>query len=96
MIKDAGATEVHVRISSPPFRHPCYFGTDVPSSDQLIAHQHSEEEIAAMIGADSLGYLSERRLAELIGGNCGYCHACFSGCYPIAPPNEDIRGEFDT
>lgn len=95
MIKDAGATEVHVRISSPPFRYPCYFGTDVPSSDQLIAYQHSEEEVAAMIGADSLGYLSESRLAELIDGDTGYCHACFSGRYPIAPPKEDIRGEFE-
>lgn len=95
MIKEAGATEVHVRISSPPFRYPCYFGTDVPSSDQLIAYQHSEEEIAAMIGADSLGYLSESRLAELIGGDMGYCHACFSGDYPMDPPKEDIRGEFE-
>lgn len=95
MIKDAGATEVHVRISSPPFRYPCYFGTDVPSSDQLIAYQHSEEEIAAMIGADSLGYLAENRLAELIEGDTGYCHACFSGDYPIDPPGEDIRGEFE-
>lgn len=95
MIKDAGAVEVHVRISSPPFRYPCYFGTDVPSSDQLIAYQHSEKEIAKMIGADSLGYLSENRLAELIDGDRGYCHACFSGKYPIAPPKEDIRGEFE-
>ncbi len=95
MIKDAGATEVHVRISSPPFRYPCYFGTDVPSSDQLIAYQHSVEEVAAMIGADSLGYLSESRLAELIAGDAGYCHACFSGRYPIAPPTEDIRGEVE-
>lgn len=95
MIKDAGATEVHVRISSPPFRYPCYFGTDVPSSDQLIAYQHSEEEVAELIGADSLGYLSESRLAELIDGDTGYCHACFSGKYPITPPGEDIRGEYE-
>ncbi len=95
MIKDAGAAEVHVRISSPPFRYPCYFGTDVPSSEQLIAYQHSVEEIADMIGADSLGYLNAGRLAELMGGNTGYCHACFSGEYPLEPPKEDIRGEYE-
>ena len=57
MLKEAGAKEVHVRISSPPFLHPCYFGTDVPSNDQLIAASHSTEEICKMIGADSLGYM---------------------------------------
>ncbi|MDO4167027.1 MAG: amidophosphoribosyltransferase [Eubacteriales bacterium] len=95
MIKDAGATEVHVRISSPPFRYPCYFGTDVPSSDQLIAYHHSVEEVAEMIGADSLGYLNADRLAELVEGDMGYCHACFSGQYPLDPPEEDIRGEYE-
>ncbi|MCH5266922.1 MAG: amidophosphoribosyltransferase [Lachnospiraceae bacterium] len=96
MIKDAGARQVHVRISSPPFLYPCYFGTDVPSSDQLIASKHSVEEICELIGADSLGYLKEDRLKELIGGDMGYCHACFSGDYPVAPPKCDIRGEYDT
>lgn len=95
MLKDAGAREVHVRISSPPFRYPCYFGTDVPSSDQLIAYNHSVEEIAEMMGADSLGYLDFNRLSELINGDTGYCHACFSGEYPIEPPAEDIRGEHE-
>ncbi len=95
MLKDAGATEVHVRISSPPFLYPCYFGTDVPSSDQLIAYHHSVDEICEMIGADSLGYLDFDRLSELIDGDTGYCHACFSGKYPVTPPNEDIRGEYD-
>ena len=95
MIRDAGAKEVHVRISSPPFMYPCYFGTDVPSSDQLIAYNHSVEEICEMIGADSLGYLDKERLAELIDGDEGYCHACFTGQYPMEPPKEDIRGEYD-
>jgi len=95
MIRDAGAKEVHVRISSPPFMYPCYFGTDVPSSDQLIACNHSVEEICEMIGADSLGYLDKERLAELIDGDEGYCHACFTGQYPMEPPKEDIRGEYD-
>lgn len=92
MLKAAGAKEVHVRISSPPFLHPCYFGTDVPSCDQLIAHNNTVDEICKMIGADSLGYLDGERLHELIGGDTGYCDACFSGKYPVAPPEEDIRG----
>lgn len=95
MIKDAGASEVHVRISSPPFLYPCYFGTDVPSSDQLIAYNHSVEQIWEMIGADSLGYLDIERLSELIDGDKGYCNACFSGNYPVEPPKEDIRGDFE-
>lgn len=95
MLKDAGATEVHVRISSPPFLYPCYFGTDVPSSDQLIAYNHSVDEIAKMMDADSLGYLDLNRLDELVDGDMGYCHACFSGVYPVDPPEEDIRGEYD-
>lgn len=92
MLKAAGATEVHVRISSPPFLHPCYFGTDVPSCDQLIAHNNTVDEICNMIGADSLGYLDGERLHELIGGDMGYCDSCFSGKYPVDPPEEDIRG----
>lgn len=95
MLKDAGAKEVHVRISSPPFQYPCYFGTDVPSSEQLIAYNHSIDEICQEIGADSLGYLELGRLNELIDGDNGYCHACFSGDYPVDPPKEDIRGEYD-
>ena len=94
MLKDAGATEVHVRISSPPFLYPCYFGTDVPSCEQLIAHEHTVEQICELIGANSLGYLDGKRLPELIGGDTGYCDACFSGNYPVAPPEEDIRGEY--
>ena len=95
MLKDAGATEVHVRISSPPFKYPCYFGTDIPSSDQLIAYDHSVEEIAEILGADSLGYLDINRLDELIDGDKGYCHACFSGEYPVDPPKQDIRGDYE-
>lgn len=94
MLKEAGAKEVHVRISSPPFLYPCYFGTDIPDKDQLIAHNRSPEQICEIIGADSLGFLEISRLRELTGGR-QYCDACFSGEYPIAPPNEDIRGEHD-
>ena len=95
MLKDAGATEVHVRISSPPFLHPCYFGTDIPSDDQLIAHDHTVDHICQYIGADSLGYLDVTRLSELIDGKTDYCDACFTGNYPIEPPTEDIRGEYE-
>jgi amidophosphoribosyltransferase len=94
MLRDAGATEVHVRISSPPFLWPCYFGTDVPARDQLIAYNKSIEEIREIIGADSLGYLSIDRLSEMANG-LGICKGCFNGKYPIEPPTEDIRGEFD-
>ncbi len=95
MLKDAGAAEVHVRISSPPFMHPCYFGTDVPSDDQLIAHDHTVEQIRGFIGADSLGYIPAKRLGELIEGGADYCDACFTGKYPIIPPDCDIRGEYE-
>ncbi len=95
MLKNAGATEVHVRISSPPFLHPCYFGTDVPSGDQLIAHNNTVEQICEIIGADSLEYLSVDRLSELINGDKGYCDACFTGNYPIEQPKQDIRGDYE-
>jgi len=95
MLKKAGATEVHVRISSPPFLNACYFGTDIPTGDQLIAHNNSIDTIREMIGADSLGYLAVERLSDMIGGDTGYCDACFTGNYPIEPPKEDIRGEYD-
>lgn len=95
MLKDAGASEVHVRISSPPFMHPCYFGTDVPSDDQLIAHDHTVEQICEYIGADSLGYLDVNKLGDMIDGRTDYCDACFTGDYPITPPSDDIRGEYD-
>ncbi len=89
MLKEAGAKEVHVRISSPPFLHPCYFGTDVPSNDQLIAAQHSTEEIRKMIGADSLGYMQIDYLEGMAGG-LPLCKACFDGKYPMEIP-EEIR-----
>ena len=93
LLKAAGAKEVHVRISSPAFLHPCYFGTDIPSEDQLIASGHSVDEICEIIGADSLGYLEVDKLSEMICGQTGYCDACFTGNYPIEPPKIDIRGE---
>nr|WP_314459400.1 amidophosphoribosyltransferase [uncultured Clostridium sp.] len=93
MLREAGASEVHVRISAPPFLHPCYFGTDIPDEDQLIAHNRSIEEIRDLLGADSLSYLNMERLNEMAEG-LPICTACFSGNYPIEPPKEDIRGEY--
>ena len=94
MLKKAGATEVHVRISSPPFLYPCYFGTDVPSDKQLIAHSHTTEEIRQMIGADSLGYMEVEKLKNMVG-DLGYCDACFTGKYPMEVPGRDISHAFE-
>ncbi len=84
-LKEAGATEVHVRISSPPFLHSCYYGTDIPSGNELIAHNNTVEQICEKIGADSLGYLEVDDLSQIINGEKGYCDACFTGKYPIEP-----------
>ena len=94
MLRDAGAKEVHMRVSSPPFLYPCYFGTDVPAREQLIAYNRTEEEIRQVIGADSLAYLRVERLGEMIGG-LPHCTGCFTGKYPLEPPTEDIRGNFE-
>ncbi len=94
MLKNAGAVEVHVRISSPPFLHPCYFGTDVPSDEQLIAHSHTTEEIRKMIGADSLGYMEVSKLKDM-AGDLKYCDACFTGNYPMGVPGCDISHAFE-
>ena len=93
MLRDAGATEVHVRISSPPFLWPCYFGTDIPAREQLIAYNRTIEEIRQIIGADSLGYLGIDRLKEMTEG-LPICTGCFTGKYPMEPPKQDIRGEY--
>ncbi len=81
LLREAGASEIHMRISSPPFLYPCYYGTDIDSKEHLIAWRHTVEETAKIIGADSLGYLPTERLGEL-AGECGYCSACFEGQYP--------------
>ena len=94
MLKEAGAKEVHVRISSPPFLWPCYFGTDIPEREQLIAYGRTVEDIRKIIGADSLGYLSIEHLEEMSGG-LPVCKGCFNGCYPMEPPKEDIRGNYE-
>lgn len=93
MLQEAGAREVHMRISSPPFLWPCYFGTDIPKREQLIAYNRTLEEIREQIGADSLAYLRTERLEELVEGQ-SICKGCFTGQYPLGPPTEDIRGDY--
>lgn len=93
MLREAGAKEVHMRVSSPPFLWPCYFGTDVPAREQLIAYERSVEDICHMIGTDSLAYLRMERLSEMVDG-LGICRGCFTGKYPMEPPTEDIRGDY--
>ncbi len=94
LLREAGAKEVHMRISSPPFLYPCYYGTDIDSKEHLVACQHSVEETAKLIGADSLGYLPLADLAVLAGG-CGYCRACFHGDYPTAVPTDTRKNRFE-
>lgn len=95
MLKEAGAKEVHMRVSSPPFLWPCYFGTDVPGREQLIAYNRTVEQICDIIGADSLAYLKEERLEELVDQKLTICKGCFNGKYPMEPPKGDIRGEYE-
>lgn len=97
LVREAGATEVHMRISSPPFLNPCYYGTDASNSDNLIAAHHTVEEIAKIIGVDSLGYLSLEGIKKIATGNdCGYCTACFDGCYPTPKPvSTDRSSKYD-
>ncbi len=83
LLRKAGAKEVHLRVSSPPIKHPCYMGVDMGEPDDLIAHRLSVEEIRASIGADSLAYLSLAGLARSMGSDSGYCEACFTGDYPV-------------
>lgn len=89
MLKEAGAKEVHMRISSPPYKYPCFFGIDTSTRKQLVASTSSVEEIRQLIGADSLEYLSlEGLLKTPIGSNVGFCTACFNGNYPMEVPDE--------
>jgi amidophosphoribosyltransferase len=94
MLKEAGATEVHLRISAPPIRHPCHYGIDMSTREEMIAHGKTEPEIAAELGADSLAYLSIEGIYEAVGTpREAHCDACFTGEYPLGSP-EDANGKF--
>lgn len=96
LLREAGASEVHVRISSPPFIAPCYFGTDIDAKDKLIACRLSIPEIAESIGADSLGYLSVDSVKKLAGNSdCDFCVGCFTEKYPIDVPDEMPKDKFE-
>lgn len=94
LLKEAGTKEIHMRISSPPFLHPCYYGTDIDSEEYLIACHHSVEEIAKIIGVDSLGYLTLDELRTLIGSH-EYCSACFDNDYPTPIPSDICKYKFE-
>ena len=94
LLREAGAREIHLRVSAPPFRNPCYYGTDIDSRDKLIACRYSVPEICKFIGADSLGYLELEDLAEMIGSK-EFCHACFSGEYPTGIPTHTEKDRFE-
>lgn len=94
MLKEAGAKEVHLRISSPPFMWPCYYGTDIPSKEELIACNHTVEEIGKLSGADSIGFLPAESLPEMLfNKDCGYCDACFTGNYPAEITKRMLEGK---
>ena len=94
LLRDAGAKEIHMRISAPPFLYPCYYGTDIDSEENLIACHHSTDEIAKIIGADSLGYLPIEKLDQLIDSE-DYCAACFQGDYPTKIPADLRKDRFE-
>ena len=96
LLREAGATEVHVRLSAPPFLYPCYFGTDIDSRDNLIAAQHSIEEIRDIIGVDSIGYLSCENVHKLAdNAKLNFCAACFTGEYPCEIPKRAAKSRFE-
>ncbi|MCR5293585.1 MAG: amidophosphoribosyltransferase [Lachnospiraceae bacterium] len=94
LLREAGAREIHLRISSPPFRHPCYYGVDIDSEEHLIASRHTAAEIADMIGADSLGFLPLESLEEMSGCRA-FCSACFDGRYPGGVPADPRKDRFE-
>lgn len=94
LLRDAGAREIHMRVTAPPFLYPCYYGTDIDSQENLIACHHSIPEICKMIGADSLGYLPVEKLQCLTGHN-HFCSACFCGKYPTPVPAESSKRRFE-
>ena len=95
LLRKAGAKEIHMRVSAPPFVAPCYYGTDIDDAQNLIANHHTVEEIAGIIGVDSLGYLSVEHLLQIAEGSKGFCTACFGGEYPTAIPSRGDKDRFE-
>jgi amidophosphoribosyltransferase len=86
MLRDGGATEVHVRITCPPIKHPCHMGLDMGTYEELISYRMDVEALRTHIGADSLSFLSLESMMKAIGRADGYCNACFTGDYPVPVP----------
>jgi len=82
MIRDAGAREIHFRVSAPPWKNPCYFGIDTPETSKLLAATHTHDEMREFIGADTLGFVSLQGLYNVMPKTTNYCNACFTGEYP--------------
>ena len=95
LLRAAGAAEIHMRVSAPPFIAPCYYGTDIDTAENLIACRHSVEEIAEIIGVNSLGYLPAKDVVRLAGDDSGFCTACFGGEYPTAIPDAGQKDRFE-
>lgn len=96
LLKEAGAKEVHMRVSAPPFLHPCYYGTDIDSEERLIANNHTIDEIAKIIGVDSLGYLEMEDVVKIAADTeLGFCTGCFSGKYPTSIPKHESKNKFE-
>lgn len=97
LLREAGATQVHMMSSAPAFLNPCYYGTDIDSRENLVAAHHTPREIADLIGADSLGYLSVEHARQIAAaGLCeGFCTACFSGEYPAGVPSDTRKSRFE-
>ena len=97
LLRQAGATEVHVRVAAPPFRYPCYFGVDVDSRERLIANSYTTEEINNIIGADSLAYLSIEAVKKIAPTRSrAFCVGCFTGQYPVPTPQVLPKSRFET
>jgi amidophosphoribosyltransferase len=95
MLRDAGAREVHMRISAPPIMHPCHYGVDMSTREEMVAHGRTVEEVREHLGCDSLAYLSLAGVYEAIGGSREtHCDACFSGEYPLGEHDESAGGKF--
>jgi amidophosphoribosyltransferase len=93
MLRNAGAREVHMRISAPPTTHPCFYGIDTPNRSELVAASHTVEEIGRYVTSDSIAYLSHDGMMTAVSGEkqgTGYCSACFTGSYPVALGTSDL------
>ena len=96
LLRDAGAREIHMRITCPPIKHPCFMGVDMGTYDELIAHRKSVPEIQNFLGVDSLHFLSLKKMMDVISSDSGYCDACFSGSYPINIQQAQEKNKFES